>query len=474
MPTAPRSSARKQVVMRIRPNVVVLLIVALVIGASSAASALDGEGSFGVVDTATGEWYLLDLGTLETTKFYYGVPGDLPFVGDWDCDGDETPGLYRQSSGFVYLRNSNDQGIADTSFFFGNPGDIPIAGDFDGDTCDTVSIYRPSEGKVYVINELGANGGSLGPAEFSYFFGNPGDKPFVGDFDTDGIDSIGLHRESSGFVYFRNSHTTGIADNSFFFGNPGDKMFAANWLWEPGPETVGLYRPSDCTMYLRHSNTQGVADEFAEYGRPAGVPVAGDFGELTGGSLPPFECPPTRPAVPVTFQNGLYHVGEDVQPGTYRGMHRVSGPCAATRFSSLAGNGTIIASARLQGPLIVTIDDTDAGFGSWGCEVWTNDLSPITSSPTASFREGYYFVPWDVAPGTWRNSAPTDLCTWQHLAGFSWEEVDVIDGGTASQVVTIEILPTDEGFFSSDCGTWTYLGQEALITPTAERNAAGR
>ena len=150
-------------------------------------------GPVGLVDPETGRWHLDD-GWGFVTSFYFGNPGDYPFVGDWDCDGIDTPGLYRQSDGFVYLRNSNTQGVADIRFFFGDPGDFPLAGDFDGDGCDTVSIYRPSEARIYIINALGANDGGLGAAEFSYIFGNPGDKPFVGDFDGDGIDTIGLHR----------------------------------------------------------------------------------------------------------------------------------------------------------------------------------------------------------------------------------------------------------------------------------------
>ena len=244
------------------------------------------EGSIGIVDTATGEWYLRDPGNGATTRFFYGDPGDLPFVGDWDGDGDETPGLYRQSDGFVYLRNANDQGVADIRFFFGNPGDIPLAGDFDGDGFDTVSIYRPSQGKVYIINTLGQNDDGFGAAELEYFFGNPGDRPYVGDFDNDGIDEVGLHRESTGLVYFRFTHTQGVADSSFVFGNPGDKMVAAEWAnrGAPGPDSAGLFRPSNCTSYLRYTNTQGVADETLSYGLPSGLPVAGDFGALPGGS----------------------------------------------------------------------------------------------------------------------------------------------------------------------------------------------
>ncbi|MDH3308358.1 MAG: hypothetical protein OEO77_12675, partial [Acidimicrobiia bacterium] len=106
----------------------------------------------GLVDTTTGRWALRE--DAAETRFYYGNPDDLPFVGDWDCDGTETPGLYRQSDGYVYLRNTNTQGNADIRFFFGNPGDLPLAGDFNADGCDTVSIYRPSEQRFYIINNI--------------------------------------------------------------------------------------------------------------------------------------------------------------------------------------------------------------------------------------------------------------------------------------------------------------------------------
>src|SRR3990172_2027367 len=72
---------------------------------------------------SAGRWYRHDgLGSGDpVTAFYFGNPGDVPFMGDWDCDGVRTPGLYRQSDGFVYLRNTNTQGVADITFFFCNP-----------------------------------------------------------------------------------------------------------------------------------------------------------------------------------------------------------------------------------------------------------------------------------------------------------------------------------------------------------------
>ena len=59
-------------------------------------------------------------------------------------------GLYRESTGFVYFRNSLSTGNADLAFFYGNPGDQILAGDWDGDGDDTVAVYRPSSGRLYV------------------------------------------------------------------------------------------------------------------------------------------------------------------------------------------------------------------------------------------------------------------------------------------------------------------------------------
>jgi hypothetical protein len=208
-----------------------------------------------------------------TTSFYFGNPGDVAFAGDWDCDGLDTPGLYRQSDGFVYLRNSNTQGVADIRFFFGNPGDVPMAGDFDHDGCDTVSIYRPSEQRVYVIDELGSGDRGLGAATHSFMFGNPGDRPFIGDFDGDGTDTVGLHRASTGLVYFRNSNTTGLADSQFVFGNPGDLIAAGDWIGA-GRDTVAVYRPSNQTLYIKYANSAGNADVQLVAGPQTGLAAA--------------------------------------------------------------------------------------------------------------------------------------------------------------------------------------------------------
>jgi Tol biopolymer transport system component len=229
----------------------------------------------GLVDPASGEWHLRDASGKVAT-FYYGNPGDVPFMGDWDCNGIDTPGLYRQSDGYVYLRNSNSQGNADLSFYFGNPGDLPIAGDFNSDGCDTVSVYRPANQTFYIINRLGTDDDGLGAADHSYVFGDPGDTPFVGDFNGDGQDTVGLHRQTTGLVYYRNTHTQGNADNQFLFGNPADRFVTADWNHD-GTDTPAVYRPDNTTHYFRFANTQGNADAHYIWGQPDWHPVTGNY-----------------------------------------------------------------------------------------------------------------------------------------------------------------------------------------------------
>jgi hypothetical protein len=242
-------------------------------GALTCGDQAAGSSKVAAVQISSGIWKMY-LGTTQIASFFYGSPGDLPFMGDWDCDGVETPGLYRQSDGFVYLRNSNSQGFADVSYYFGIAGDIPVAGDFDGDGCDTVSIYRPSQARFHIINRLGSD--NSGPvADYSFLFGTPGDIPFMGDWNGDGVDTPGLRRPSNGFVYLRNSNTQGFSEIDFFYGVGGDVVFSGDWNAD-GRDSIGLYRPSNGNIYLRNSLSTGNADLVIAVG-PGMQPAAGDF-----------------------------------------------------------------------------------------------------------------------------------------------------------------------------------------------------
>jgi uncharacterized surface protein with fasciclin (FAS1) repeats len=307
---------------------------------SAAGTRISGE-TVGTQDPTTGQWFLRDADGA-VSSFYFGDPNDWALMGDWNADGIDTPGTYRQSDGRIYLRNSNSQGIADHWFNFGNPGDVPLPGDFNGDGFDTISVYRPTTGEVFIINELGADGGGLGAADYSFLFGNPGDDPFTGDFDGDGIDSVGLHRASTGEVYFRNALSTGVADSFLVYGNPGDQMFSGDWDAN-GTDTLGVFRSSTGTMYLRNSNTSGVADVEFSFGSAGQRAVAGNF-EL-------MNIVETAKAVP---ELSTLVVALEATEGTSNLATALSGPGPFTVFAptndAFAALGTETINALLADP----------------------------------------------------------------------------------------------------------------------------
>jgi hypothetical protein len=334
----------------------------------------------GLVDTTSGIWYLRD-GSGQVTSFYFGNPTDEPMMGDWDCDGTDTPGLYRRSDGYVYLRNSNTQGVADVRFYFGNPGDIPLAGDFNGDGCDTVSVYRPSEQRFFIINVLGANDAGLGTAQTDFYFGNPNDTPFVGDFDGDGIDEVGLHRASTGLIYYRNTQTTGIADAQFYFGDPGDRLVAGDWGIVDGQDTPAVFRPSTRTFYFKNTNTNGNADSQFTWGSSIFQPVAGSFGALNGGTV--------SSGCPIFPEDNIWNTPVDNAPVHPMSSQYVTRIGASASVHADFGSGVWPPSS--SSPIGIPYATVDSGqpvavqFTSWPGE---SDPGPYPIPPNAPVEGG--------------------------------------------------------------------------------------
>jgi hypothetical protein len=71
-----------------------------------------------------------------------------------------------------------------------------------------------------------------------------------------------------------------------------------------------------------------------------------------------------------TFDDGMYIVGTDIQPGTYKSIG-ASG-CYYARLSGFTGTfDSIIANNNTDAPAIITIAASDKGFESTRCGTWT-------------------------------------------------------------------------------------------------------
>ena len=100
----------------------------------------------------------------------------------------------------------------------------------------------------------------------------------VGDWDGDGIDEVGLYRDSTGLFYWRNSLNPGVADGQLLFGSVGDRFVAGDWGKVDGKDSPAVFRSSNTTMFFRHTLSPGSADSQFVFGRWGWLPVAGDFG----------------------------------------------------------------------------------------------------------------------------------------------------------------------------------------------------
>lgn len=189
---------------------------------------------------------------------------------------------------------------------------------------------------------------------------------------------------------------------------------------------------------------------------PTSPPIPSPTAEPTATQAP---TPTATPEVPpasdfAEFYDGLWEVGIDIEPGTYRTLDYTSG-CYWERLSGFSGDfEDIIANNFASGFQVVTIKDRDAGFSSDDCGDWTGDLSQVTESDT-EFDEGIYIVGTDVRPGTYSADAG-DGCYWARLKGFSGQFGDIIanDFRDSGQSIA-RIRPSDTGFSTQGCGAWT-------------------
>lgn len=232
----------------------------------------DGD-TIGIYRDSDRQWYLRnsnDAGVSDLS-FPYGDPSDVPITGDWNGDGVDTPGIYRDNS--FYLRNSNSAGFADHVFPFGSPGDVPVAGDWNGDGTDTVGVYRPSNATWYLRNSH-----SGGTPDLSFGYGLANETPVTGDWNGDGTDTIGIFRASDRSWYLRNSNSAGVSDIAAIpYGDPAtDVPVTGDWNGD-GTDTIGVYRPGSGEWFLRNSNTAGFADMTFTYGVLNEKPVVGNW-----------------------------------------------------------------------------------------------------------------------------------------------------------------------------------------------------
>jgi len=103
-------------------------------------------------------------------------------MGDFNNDGTDTVGIYIQSTGTFFLRNTNSPGAPDITVTFGPANLLPLLGDWDDDGTDTIGLYAPATGTFFLRN---SNTPGQADLVFTFGTGGAGIVPITGDWDGD-------------------------------------------------------------------------------------------------------------------------------------------------------------------------------------------------------------------------------------------------------------------------------------------------
>ncbi len=253
---------------------VFVLVASLLSVVGPAASTESGRSHLGFFDGNRGSWALDGY-----SVFHFGVPGDWPLLCDWNGDGVDTVGLYRPTSGFLYLRGTNGFGVADTEIYYGIPEDKPVCGDWDGDGIDTIGIYRPSTSTFYLRNS-----NTQGFADIQFTFGDGRGEPIAGNWDGGGGDTVGLWRPWNGMLQLAAGHTSRV-EIQRWWGGSSDQVVTGDWD-DDGRDTVGVYRYSDGFLHLMDLGEAAGSPLDHWIGKRSGTAVAGATGDGSA-TVPP-------------------------------------------------------------------------------------------------------------------------------------------------------------------------------------------
>jgi hypothetical protein len=199
----------------------------------------------------------------QTVNWGLGSLGDIPTPGDFDGDGFSDRAVFRNSTGYWYIRRSSD--LTWFQFPFGATGDKPVAADFDGDAISDLAVWRPSDGNWYIWY--------MGTQQFAAVnFGSNGDKPVPADFDGDLKTDVAVYRPSTGYWYYLKSSNGEFA--AVQWGTTTDKPLPADYDGD-GKADISVFRDSDHGMYILRSYTS--SHSFVQYGSTGDILQVGDY-----------------------------------------------------------------------------------------------------------------------------------------------------------------------------------------------------
>jgi len=219
-----------------------------------------GEDTAGVFRPSNQGWYLdFDNDGTVDKMFTYGNTGDVPVVADWNGDGKDSTGVFRNGDWYVDI---NGDYSTYQLFWLGSTGDMPIVGDWDGDGKDTAGIFRNGIWYVdidgdYVVDDV-------------FWLGTTGDRPIVGDWNGNGKDTAGVFRNG---VWYVDVDGDGNPETALWLGTTGDTPALGDWNGD-GKDTAGIFRNG---VWYVDSDGDREVDKIMWLGMSGDIGIVGDW-----------------------------------------------------------------------------------------------------------------------------------------------------------------------------------------------------
>lgn len=184
----------------------------------------------------------------------------------------DTPALYSLTT--ARFLTYNPLGSLLYQFTYGavnDPDLVPIAGDWNGDGIDTIGLYNKAN-SAWILSD--DNYG----VSYQFPFGVAGQPllPIVGDWDSDGDDTVGLYNPANGAWLLSNTNASVAPSVTYIYGGFADAVpLPGDWDGD-GDDTPGLYNPANSAFILANEHNAAPYTAFP-YGEPSLKPVKGDF-----------------------------------------------------------------------------------------------------------------------------------------------------------------------------------------------------
>ena len=277
-------------------------------------------------DMNKSQWILTGPDGKPLQQYMFGMADGIPITGDFNGDGVDEIGVFIAGQWFLDLNGNGVWDDGDLWAKLGDDGDLPVTGDWDGDGKTDIGIFgKPWQGDPRAVaaeaglpdsqNQPTGRYKNLPPdpeqapeekrtmkrtaegkvradlIDHVFNYGTPGDRPVAGDWNGDGISTIGVFRNGSWFLDMDGNGRWSEGDEYIEFGQTGDVPVVGDFNRD-GIDEIGVYRAGKWYLDTNGNHQLDAQDKVYELGGPGDVPVVGDFDADGGEDLGVFRTGP--------------------------------------------------------------------------------------------------------------------------------------------------------------------------------------